>query len=183
MLARLAAQARMGFPDGLGLDAGLDRNVVVGDRLPGLGGIAARAERIHLHALHGELEAQRRAGILALEFVELPLPRQQPQRVGERRRKSRLQRDRRRLRLQPRNAGNGRLLLVADDSLRRRRFVHCDAHEISFGSDLAERELGGRMSRERLEALARFAQHLEHAHAGQIVGVSVRQIVAGQHGA
>src|SRR5258706_15036815 len=46
--------------------------------------------------------------------------------------------------------------------------------------DLAECEFRGGTARECFEFLPRFAHHLKHAHAGQVAGVAVRQIVAGQ---
>ena len=83
--AGLPAQARMRAPHRLGLDARFDRRALRVERLPWLLRVGARAKRIDRRAAHGERDPQRRAGILALELVELPLARQHPQRIRERR--------------------------------------------------------------------------------------------------
>ena len=77
--SRLAAQAGMCPPHRFRLDTSLERRRADAERLPRtILSVRSGAERVDLRATDVERDLERGAGILALEFVELPLPRQQP---------------------------------------------------------------------------------------------------------
>src|SRR5688572_2002982 len=86
-----------------------DGRIARGKCLPGLVFTEAGTETINGGALHAERQFKRSAGILSLEFVELPLPREHPEWIAERCLQTCLHADTGRLGLEARVAGNTRL--------------------------------------------------------------------------